>query len=147
MNTYEKWFSGVIWIGILVNLTLWLPALVAPQMVITFFNIEGDFWTVWLRNVGMLLLLVALFNAAAALAPSRYPLLSWFVVLARLIAASFFLEIWLFNSLHSTDRPVVFMYMFFTDSSFGVLKGVLLYRALNEHNRVNLTNAAKSATS
>ena len=142
MNTYEKWFSGVVWIGILVNLTLWLPALVAPSMVITFFNIEGDFWTVWLRNVGMLLLLVALFNAAAALAPSRYPLLSWFVVLARLIAATFFLEIWLFNSLHSSDRPEVFMYMFFTDCSFGVLKGALLYRALNDHKRVDLTVAA-----
>ncbi len=146
MNKYEKWYSGVVWFGILVNLTFWLPALVAPNVVINTFNIEGDFWTIWLRNVGMLLLLVALFNAAAALAPSRYPLVSWFVVLSRLIASAFFLEVWLFNSLHSSDRPEVFMWLFITDFSFGAVKGVLLNLGLPQENRVNLTNLKKLIT-
>ena len=146
MNTYEKWFSGVVWIGILVNLTFWLPALVAPNVVINTFDIDEEFWTVWLRNVGMLLLLVALFNAAAALAPSRYPLVSWFVVLSRLIASAFFREVWLFNSLHSSDRPEVFMWLFITDFSFGVVKGVLLNRALSRDSRMRITNLLQSET-
>ena len=146
MNTYEKWFSRIVWIGILVNLTFWLPALVAPNVVINTFDIDEEFWTVWLRNVGMLLLLVALFNAAAALAPSRYPLVSWFVVLSRLIASAFFLEVWLFNSLHSSDRPEVFMWLFITDFSFGVVKGVLLNRALPRDSRMRITNLLQSET-
>ena len=136
MNTYEKWFGRVVWFGILVNLIFWLPALVAPSVVINIFNIEGGFWTVWLRNVGILLVVVALFNAAAAVAPLRYPLVSWFVVLARLLVSAFFLEIWLFDSLGSSDRPGVFMWLFITDFSFGVVKGVLLNRALPEESRL-----------
>ena len=146
MKAFETWFSRVIWIGILVNLTFWLPALVAPDMIIDTFDIEGEFWTVWLRNVGMLLILVGLFNGAAALAPSRYPMVSWFVVLSRLIAASFFLEIWLFNSLHSSDRPAVFMWLFITDFSFGTVKGVLLNLALPKDSRMRIPNLLRSAT-
>ena len=140
MNKHLKWYSIVVWLGIFANALFWVPALFAPNVVINTFNIEGDFWTIWLRNVGMLLILVGLFNAASALAPARHPLVSWFVVLSRLIASSFFLEVWLINSLHSSDRPEVFMWLFITDFSFGVVKGVLLNLGLPQENRINLTN-------
>ena len=84
MNRYRTGFSIVVWFGIFANALFWVPALVAPNIVINTFNIEGDFWTIWLRNVGMLLLLVGLFNAASALAPTRYPMVSGFIVLSRL---------------------------------------------------------------
>ena len=140
MNRYLTGYSIVIWIGIFVNALFWVPAFFAPNMVINTFNIEGDFWTIWLRNVGMLLLLVALFNAAAALAPSRYPMVSWLVVLSRFIASAFFLEVWLLNSRHSSDRPEVFMWLFITDFSFGTVKGVLLNLALPKDSRLRITN-------
>ena len=146
MNRYLTWFSLVVWVGILVNASFWVPALVAPNVVINTFNLDGDFWTIWLRNVGMLLLLVGLFNALAAVAPTRYPLLSWFVVLSRLIAASFFLEVWLFNSLHSSDRPEVFMFLFITDFTFGIVKGVLLNQGLPRANRLSLRSLTEWMT-
>ena len=146
MNKHLKWYSIVVWFGIFANALFWVPALFAPNVVINTFNIEGDFWTIWLRNVGMLLILVGLFNAASAPAPTRYPLVSWFVVLSRLIASSFFLEVWLINSLHSSDRPEVFMWLFITDFSFGVVKGVLLNLGLPQENRINLTNLKRFFT-
>ena len=135
MNAYTKWFSIIIWIGIVVNAGFWVPALFHPTTISDILDIEPDIYTVWLRNVGMLLILVGIWNAAAALAPSRYPLVSWFVVLARLIAASFFFEIWLFNSLNSSDRPEVFMWFFITDGTFGIVKGTLLYFGLRQSSR------------
>ena len=106
MNKYTKGFCILVWLGILVNAVFWVPALFAPQIIIKALEIDPNFSTVWLRNVGMLLLLVAIFNAGAAVAPGRYPLYSWFVVLARLIAASFFLEIWLVDGLGSSGIGV-----------------------------------------
>ena len=135
MNGYTKAFSIVIWVGILANATFWVPALFHPETLSDILDIEPDIYTVWLRNVGMLLILVGIWNAAAALAPARYPLVSWFVVLARLIAASFFFEIWLFNSLNSSDRPEVFMWFFIGDGTFAIIKGILLYFGLRQISR------------
>lgn len=132
MNHYLKLFSFLVWAGILVNAVFWVPALFAPQVINNVFDFDPNFFPVWLRNVGMLLLLVAIFNGAAALAPHRYPLFAWLVVVARLIAASFFLEIWLLDHYTSSDRPDVFMWFFITDGSFGAAKGICLYLGLNQ---------------
>jgi hypothetical protein len=132
MNLYLKAFSALVWIGIVVNAVFWVPALFAPQVINNVFNFDPNFYPVWLRNVGMLLLLVAIFNGAAALNPYRYQLFAWLVVAARLIAASFFLEIWLLDHYTSSDRPNVFMWFFITDASFGIAKGVFLYLGLKQ---------------
>lgn len=132
MNAYTKGFSIAVWVGIVANALFWVPALVHPDTIINVLDIDEDFYTIWLRNVGMLLILVGLFNAAAALAPARYPLVSWLVVVARLIAASFFLEVYLFNSLHSSDNSDVFLWFFIVDGTFGIVKGILLYLGLRQ---------------
>jgi hypothetical protein len=98
------------------------------------FDFDPNFYPVWLRNVGMLLLLVAIFNGAAAISPQRYQLFAWLVVVARLIAASFFLEIWLLDHYTSSDRPDVFKWFFITDASFGIVKGITLYLGLRQSN-------------
>lgn len=134
MNVYLKVFSTLVWVGILVNATFWVPALFAPQVINNVFDFDPNFFPVWLRNVGMLLLLVAIFNGAAALDPQRYRLFAWLVVVARLIAASFFLEIWLVDFYTSSDRPEVFKWFFITDASFGVAKGISLYLGLRQGN-------------
>ena len=130
MNVPLKGFRIMVVAGILVNAAFWGPALVAPQMINETFGFDPDYYTVWLRNVGMLLVLVAITNAAAALDPVRYRLFAWLVVAGRLIAASFFLEIWIFDTLGSSDRPDAFMWLFITDFSLGTIKGVLLYAGL-----------------
>jgi hypothetical protein len=134
MNIYLKAFSILVWVGILVNATFWVPALFAPQVINNVFDFDPNFYPVWLRNVGMLLLLVAIFNGAAAISPQRYQLFAWLVVVARLIAASFFLEIWLLDHYTSSDRPDVFKWFFITDASFGKVKGITLYLGLRQSN-------------
>ena len=134
MNVYLKVFSILVWVGIIVNATFWVPALFFPQVINNVFDFDPNFYPVWLRNVGMLLLLVAIFNGAGALNPQRNQLLAWLVVVARLIAASFFLEIWLLDFYTSSDQPDQFKWFFITDASFGIAKGVTLYLGLRQAN-------------
>ena len=132
MNAYAKWYSRVVWFGIAVNALFWIPALFAPSLINHLFNLDPAYYTVWLRNVGMLLILVGIFNALAAKDPARYPALSWGVVVARAIASLFFFEIWTINLWNSSDNPGVFGYLFLVDGMFALLKGILLRRALPE---------------
>ena len=124
-------------IGVVANALFWGPALVAPHLINDTFGFDPDYYTVWLRNVGMLLLLVSITNAAAAIDPYRYQLFAWLVVVGRFIAASFFLEIWIFDSLGSSDEPDAFMWFFVTDASLGAIKGALLYFGLKGRRPVN----------
>lgn len=137
MNTPLNGFRVLVVVGVLVNASFWVPALVAPQVINDAFGFDPDYSTVWLRNVGMLLLLVAITNVAAAIDPYRYQLFAWLVVAGRLIAASFFLEIWLFDALGSSDKPGSFMWFFITDASFGIVKGMLLQAGLKRHRKTN----------
>ena len=133
MNVPLNGFRIMVLTGILVNAAFWGPALVAPQMINDMFGLDPNYDTVWLRDVGMMLLIVSITNAAAAADPVRYRLFAWLVVVGRLIAASFFLEIWVFDTLGSSDRPNSFMWLFITDFSLGSIKGVLLYVGLKRH--------------
>ena len=133
MNASLNGFRIMVVVGVLVNAAFWGPALIAPQMINDTLGFDPGYHTVWLRNVGMLLLIVSIANAAAALDPYRYRLFAWLVVVGRLIAASFFLEIWLFDTLESSDWPNAFKWFFLTDASLGAIKGILLYAALKQH--------------
>lgn len=130
MNTQLRVFKWLVWFGILVNAAFWVPAWFAPPAFVKLLGIDPNFHTIWLRNVGMLLLLVAIFNWAGTRHPREFPLYSWLVVLARIIAGLFFLEVWLFNSFSSSDRPELFLWFFLVDTTFGVTKGVFLYLGL-----------------
>jgi hypothetical protein len=89
-----SWYRCVVWFGIGANLSFAGLALYAPARLLKLMGLRQDVTTVWLRNVGMLLVLVSMFNAGSALAPTRYPLFSWMVPIARLIAAAFFFEVY-----------------------------------------------------
>lgn len=140
MNGYLRWYGRVIWFGNAANAIFWVPALFFPDFISETLGHEMGFYTVWLRNVGMLLILVGIFNAIAAYVPDRAPVFAWAVALARLIASLFFLEVWLLNSHMSSDRPEVFMYFFLADFSFAVVKGVLLQLGLPPEYRLTGPN-------
>ncbi|WP_419863154.1 hypothetical protein [Candidatus Poriferisodalis sp.] len=130
-------FRIVVWLGVGVNAAFWAPALVAPQVINDIFGFEPDYYTVWLRNVGMVLLLVSITNAAAAVDPRRYQLFAWLVVVGRYIAALFFLEIWALDLLDSSDKPSAFMWFFITDASLGTISGILLYIGLRQRRQAS----------
>ena len=129
MNAYLKWFSIVVWIGILVNLYFAVPALFVPEYLINTLDLEPDFNTVWLRNTGLLIFLISFYNVAAALAPARYPAIPWLVIGGRFLAAIYWLIVVL-DVLHTSSNPGAFLPFLIGDLTFGTIKAILLYIGL-----------------
>ena len=128
MNPYIRWYQRAVWFGIVANLMFCLTAWFAPERIIKLLKLEPTERTMWLRNVGMLLVLVSMFNAGAALNPLRYPLFTWMVPTARLIASFFFFQI-VFTSLRrSTERPRSYIALMAFDFTMGVICSTLLYK-------------------
>src|SRR5262245_1182914 len=113
------------------NLWFCLTAWFAPARILRLMGLEQTTRNVWLRNVGMLLVNVSLFNAVAALDPTRYPLLSYSVAAARLIASLFFLMVSQLGMRSSTERPKAFVPLMIFDFTMGVVCGALLYKGLS----------------
>jgi hypothetical protein len=138
MNNYLRWYQRAVWFGIFANLAFCLTAWFAPERVLKAMGLQVTANNVWLRNVGMLLVNVSLFNAGAALAPLQYPAYSWFVALARLIAATFFFQVSLKNLQGCTERPRSFRALLAFDFSMAVICGTLLYKGLPASERFAL---------
>jgi len=135
MNKALKWFSRIVWIGILLNLTIAIPAIVSPQILNITFGLGPEVSDVWLRNVGMLLLSMCVFYAGAAHNPVRFPAYSWLVAISRLIAAVF----WLYM-LRVTAYPALMRQFFFVDLAFGLVLSLLLQLGLPTENKISVAN-------
>ena len=132
MNRSLKWFSRVVWLGIVMNLAIAIPSIVAPQFLNISLGLGPEASPVWLRNVGMLLLSMCLFYAAAAHDPLRNPAYAWLAAVSRLIAAAF----WLYM-MRATTYPDVMRQFFFADFSFGVVLALLLQLGLPPESRIS----------
>jgi hypothetical protein len=128
MQPYVRWYSIAVWFGAAVNLAFCLTAWFAPERILKALKLDPTARTMWLRNVGMLLVNLSLFNIGAALDPLRYPLFSWLVPIARLIASFFFFQIALNGMRHATERPKSYIPLMLFDFSMGVICSFLLYR-------------------
>src|SRR5947209_1958538 len=126
--TALTWYRRVVAVGIGWNLLFAYMALYAPPHIQSFLKLRPLRRTIWLRNVGMLLVLVSLFNAVSVVDPLRYPLLSWTVPAARLIASSFFFRVAFQNPWYSSDRPASFLLLATFDGTFGLVCAALLKR-------------------
>ena len=93
MNSYAKWFSRVVWLGILANFGLALPTLFMPDQMLALFSLPSASPLMWPSFAALLLILLSLFYMPAALRPLYYPLVSWLTVLARLAGVIFFLHL------------------------------------------------------
>jgi hypothetical protein len=127
---YLTWYRRAVWFGVVMNLWFCLTAWFAPERILRKMGLDQTTRNVWLRNVGMLLVNVSLFNAVAALDPTRYPLLSWSVAAARLIASSFFLQVSQLGLRRSTERPKAFAPLMIFDFTMAVVCAGLLYKGL-----------------
>jgi len=125
-NRYFRWYRRVVLLGAGANLSFAVTALCAPARLQRLMGLKPLAATVWLRNVGMLLVIVSMFNVGAAMSALRYPLYSWFVPIARLIAATFFFRVSYFNPADSSERPRAFLPLFVFDLTMGVVGSVLL---------------------
>ena len=121
MNKFALWFSRVVWLGIIANFALALPALVMPDQMLALMSLPSASPTMWPSFAALLLILLSLFYVPAALRPLYYPLVSRLAVLARLAGVIFFC---VFN------RDYIWFGIF--DLVFLVPEGSLLFLALRE---------------
>lgn len=90
MSNYFKWYSRVTWTGIVANLGLSIPALVAPNRVLGWLGYPPASPAMWPSAAGNLLILLSLFYIAPAIDPARHEGSAWLSVAARLAGVIFF---------------------------------------------------------
>jgi hypothetical protein len=85
-----RWFRRVLWLGIVANLALAVPTLLAPAALIALSGLPAATPTLWPQFAGLLLLLLSVFYAPAAVDPVRYRAVAWLAVASRLAGVIFF---------------------------------------------------------
>ena len=128
---YLKWFSLVVWLGVLVNLYFAVPALFVPDFLISMLDLDEGFRTVWLRNAGLLIFIITAFHVLAAMHPVRYPAVGWMIIAGRLAAAIYWLIVVL-DAWETSENPDAFLPFLIGDVAFGLISAVLLYFGLRQ---------------
>jgi len=85
-----RWFKRVLWIGIVANIALALPTLVAPARMLALTALPPASPMLWPRFAALLLLLLSVFYMPAGIDPDRYRATAWSAVGARLVGFVFF---------------------------------------------------------
>jgi hypothetical protein len=122
---YENWFSRIVWVGILVNLSFAIPALFFPEVLSSWLGLGALVPAIWMRNAGLLLLLLNGFYVLVARTPLEVPAFSRMTAAARIVAALFW-----FWQVVILGAPCVLLGFLFTDLTLGIVQGVLFERAL-----------------
>ena len=85
-----RWFRRVLGLGILANLALAVPTLVAPGTMMTLMGLPLASPLLWPRFAALLLILLSLFYSPAVFDPVRYRAVAWLAVASRLVGVVFF---------------------------------------------------------
>ncbi len=85
-----RWFSRVVWLGIVANLALAVPTLLMPARMLAFSRLPITEPILWTQFAALLLILLSAFYVPAALAPRRNWLVACLAVGARLAGVVFF---------------------------------------------------------
>jgi len=83
-------FGIAVWIGIVLNWTFVVFALLDPDRLIVSMDLGDSSSTVWLFNYSVLLAILSAFYIPAARDPVRYRVNAWLLIAARFIPASTF---------------------------------------------------------
>ena len=86
----ETWFKRVLWLGVIANLGLAVPTLLAPAQMMALSGLPPATPLLWPRFAGLLLILLSVFYMPAGLDPNRYRVVAWLAVMARLAGVVFF---------------------------------------------------------
>lgn len=120
-NAAAKWFSRVVWLGIVCNLFFVIPQLFEPAFVNIGLGLPAGIPTLWNQAHAMMVLTLSIFYVPAALAPLRDPNYSWLLVLSRVLAGVFW-------AVMSRSFPSLLSCLIM-DGAFGVAQGILLQAA------------------
>jgi hypothetical protein len=89
-NNSATWFQRVTRLGIAANLALAVPTLLAPERMIAFASLPPAVPLLWVRFSALLLVLLSLFYVPAAADCTRFRVVAWLAVVARLAGVAFF---------------------------------------------------------
>jgi hypothetical protein len=89
-NAAGRWFQRVIWLGILSNLALAVPTLIAPERMIVLTRLPPASPVLWVQFSGLLLILLSIFYVPAGIDFVRYRATAWMAVGSRLAGVIFF---------------------------------------------------------
>ncbi|WP_416140039.1 hypothetical protein ACM26W_06600 [Halomonas sp. HK25] len=115
MGNYAAGFRAMVLLGVVANLLFALPAVFAPNLVITLVGGNPVTEPVWPAFAAWLLILLSLFYLPAAFDPFHYRAIAMLTVLARFAGVVFF-------TLLHPQFPLFAL----IDLFFGVTQGVLL---------------------
>jgi len=123
-NNYAKWYSRIVWLGIALNMIFVIGTFFFPIEFVKLLNIPAP-PAIWIRTSGMLLCIISVFYIPGAVDPMRY---RWTAIIAivpsRAFGSTFFLtETLVFG------WPMGFLSIALVDLTFGLIEGVLLYKA------------------
>jgi hypothetical protein len=90
-DTARRWFRRVVWLGIIANLALGVPTLLAPARMLAMTGLPVTDPLMWTRFAALLLILLSLFYMPAAIDPARYRMTAFMTVASRLVGVLFFL--------------------------------------------------------
>ena len=127
------WFSRVVWLGIVCNLALALPTLVAPEQTMMLTGMPPASPLLWPQFSALLLILLSIFYIPAALDFARYRITAWCTVGSRLAGVIFFVGF----------QPPTYHVLGYFDLVFFVPEAVLLtvaLRHLDVHDRTAAAN-------
>jgi hypothetical protein len=128
----SHWFSRVVWVGIICNLALAVPTLVAPEQTMTLTRMPPASPLLWPQFSALLLILLSVFYIPAALDFARYRITAWSAVGARLAGVVFFVGF----------QPAAYHVLGYFDLVFFIPEAVLLTLAFRElaHDRAAAAN-------
>jgi hypothetical protein len=124
---YRHLFRLVVWLGILVNLSFAVPAVLSPSWLLRRTGLPMPNQSIWLRDSGMLLLFLSAMYVPAARDPQRYAVNAAVAVVARLVFAVFWL-----SAVFGARAPRGHLSFGLVDLFFGLAQGSLLLRLLRE---------------
>lgn len=90
-RTAEMWFRRVLWLGIAANLATAVPSVLAPSVMLRLSGLPEATPVMWPQFSALLLILLSVFYMPAAIDPTRYRVIAWLAVGARLVGVIFFL--------------------------------------------------------
>jgi hypothetical protein len=116
-----RWFKRVLWLGIISNLALAVPTILAPARMLELSRLPMATPLLWPQFAGLLLVLLSVFYMPAGIDLDRYRPVAWLAIGSRLAGVAFFVGF----------QPVMYRALGYFDLAFFVPESLLLAAAIH----------------
>lgn len=130
MNYYQKWFSPVVLLSVLINLSFAIPAVFFPAWLLGALGLPSSYQDLWLRGAGLVLFFLSLTHVPAAFDPWRYKVNTFVLVFGQLLFGIFWLWFVFF-----AGAPRGYFILGVIDFSLGIVLVILFFLLLREEKK------------